>query len=276
MENPFRKSPLNYVGGKYRLLPQLKTLFPTKIGKFVDMFCGGLNVSMNVEANEYIANDNSTPTIKLYKYFQENQQDAILQAIDAIIEEYGISKVNMEGYLKLRKDYNEHRDSPRLMVLISNAFNHQLRFNSKGEFNMPFGRERSHFNKSMKNNLIGLVSFIQKNNIQFVNKDFREIEINGDEFIYCDPPYQNSTAVYNTGWTQKEDNDLLELLDKASHKGCKFALSCVLIHNGIHNIVIEDWAQKYHIHKMKWLYSNASYHKKDRSEGLEVCITNYK
>ena len=51
------KSPLNYTGGKYKLLPQLLPLFPKDINTFVDLFTGGVNVAVNVNAKNIISND---------------------------------------------------------------------------------------------------------------------------------------------------------------------------------------------------------------------------
>ncbi len=51
------KSPINYTGGKYRLLPKLLPYFPDKINTFVDLFCGAGNVGINVNANKIILND---------------------------------------------------------------------------------------------------------------------------------------------------------------------------------------------------------------------------
>ena len=51
------KSPLNYTGGKYKLLNQILPLFPEDINTFVDLFTGGCNVAINVNANRIIAND---------------------------------------------------------------------------------------------------------------------------------------------------------------------------------------------------------------------------
>ena len=51
------KSPLNFTGGKYKLLPQLVPLFPSDISTFVDIFCGGCNVGVNVTAKKIICND---------------------------------------------------------------------------------------------------------------------------------------------------------------------------------------------------------------------------
>ena len=47
------KSPMNYIGGKYKLLTQILSLFPSKINKFYDVFGGGANLSLNV-ASEYV------------------------------------------------------------------------------------------------------------------------------------------------------------------------------------------------------------------------------
>ena len=46
------KSCLNYTGGKYKLLPQIIPLFPEDINMFVDLFCGGCNVGINVNAKK--------------------------------------------------------------------------------------------------------------------------------------------------------------------------------------------------------------------------------
>jgi DNA adenine methylase len=52
------RSPLNYIGGKSKLLPQLLPLFPKEIDKFIDLFAGGCNVGINVSANKINFNDN--------------------------------------------------------------------------------------------------------------------------------------------------------------------------------------------------------------------------
>ena len=50
------KSPLNYTGGKFKLLNQIVPLFPKKIDTFVDLFAGGMNVGANTNANSLIVN----------------------------------------------------------------------------------------------------------------------------------------------------------------------------------------------------------------------------
>ena len=61
------KSPLNYTGGKTKLLPQILPLFPDKVGTFIDLFCGGCNVGSNVNADKVIYNDYMSQIIELFK-----------------------------------------------------------------------------------------------------------------------------------------------------------------------------------------------------------------
>lgn len=42
MKNIYIKSPLNYTGGKYKLLPQIIPMLPSNINTFVDLFGGDL------------------------------------------------------------------------------------------------------------------------------------------------------------------------------------------------------------------------------------------
>ena len=62
----FLKSPLNYIGGKYKLLPQLTEYFPKNINTFVDLFSGGFNVGINVDSKKTICNDINSFIIDLY------------------------------------------------------------------------------------------------------------------------------------------------------------------------------------------------------------------
>lgn len=100
------KSPLNYVGGKTKLLPQILPLFPQNIGTFVDLFCGGANVCVNVKADKIVANDFDDKVIGIFQYFHDNSIESIVEYIEKTIEEYGLNKTNKEGYLEFRHHYN--------------------------------------------------------------------------------------------------------------------------------------------------------------------------
>lgn len=278
------KSPLNYTGGKSKLLPQILPLFPNKVGTFIDLFCGGCNVGSNVNAEKVIYNDYLSQIIELFKKWKDTNLEDTIQYIETQIEKFNLSKQNQEGFLELRKKYNEYRDIRDLFVLVAYAFNHQIRFNSKGEYNMPFGKDRSEYNKNMKTNLINFITRIQEQNSTFLNKSFDELkveEFTKDTFVYADPPYLITVASYNEngGWNEQMEYKLLEYLDKCTENGIKFALSNVLEMNDKSNDILKKWVQEkgYNIHHLNYTYGNCNYHKLDKTVGLtdEVLITNY-
>lgn len=277
------KSPLNYVGGKFKLLPQLLPLFPEKIDKFVDLFCGGGNVSVNVSANKIYCIDKQSQVIDFLTTCKQRSSEEMLEKIDTLIDRYDLTKTNKDGYYKLRDYYNSgNRTWDVFYTLVCYAFNNQIRFNSKGEFNMPFGMNRSSFNPTLRGKFIEFVDSLKGKDIFFIARDFRSIrpdKMGSNDFLYADPPYRISCASYNEGggWTETDDIDLFNLLDSLDKKGVKFALSNVIRNKGMVNEILIDWSSKYTVHRIDISYSNSSYHRKRKTEQdtTEVLVTNY-
>ena len=179
-KNTYIKSPMNYTGGKHKLLPQIMALMPkpqTSESQFIDMFTGGANVIANIQGYKRVANDFNRQVVEIYQTFQKYPIDDILDYIQKKISEYGLSKENKEGYLKFRQEYNESPDKNPLdlFILICYSFNNQIRFNKKDEYNMPFGLNRSSFNSSIEKNLRNIHSALK--DVEFYNKDFREVDV---------------------------------------------------------------------------------------------------
>lgn len=287
--NSYIKSPLNYIGGKYKLLPQIIPLFPEQINTFVDLFTGGCNVAVNAQASNFICNDNLVYIIELYQTFLNNTNEYIIEYIDYQIKKYDLSQTNQAGFLELRNRYNSHRKNPLdLFVLIAYSFNHQIRFNNSHEFNNPFGLLRSSFNNAMRQNLLRFLDRLRVLKIGFVSNDFTDFNFSGltkNDFVYCDPPYLITTGTYNdgkrgfSGWNEKSDNDLYSILDYLNNMGVKFALSNVLYHKGKKNDNLDCWLRNsnYIINELRMNYSNSNYHTKNRdaNSSMEVLITNY-
>ncbi len=301
------QSPLNYTGGKYRLLPQMLPYFPEDIDCFYDLFCGGCNVGINAEAKSVIYNDINKHLFHLFNTFKNSEKEEVFENIFKIIEEYklslvcnngydfyhcesanGLSKYNKEHYLKLREAFNRNaqKDSyyyAMLYVLIVYSFNNQIRFNSKGEFNLPVGKRD--FNAKMQGKLSDFIDSIKAQNCRFTCRDFRKFDVNTfnkNDFIYADPPYLITCATYteNNGWNEKSEVDLLAFLDRLNHNGIRFALSNVLRSKGKENHILLDWissnTNKYKVHNLNYDYSNSNYQTKDKiTKSEEVLITNY-
>ncbi len=282
MKKELIKSPMNYIGGKYKLLPQILPLFPKDINTFVDLFCGGFNVGVNVEANKIIGNDSCKEVIEVYKGIQKEGLENSLNLIKNEISKYNLSKTNEEGFKQIRSLYNEgNKEWYIFYAMLTHAFNYQIRFNKKGEYNMPFGRNRSYFNLTLERNFIKFAKAIEEKNIIFTNHNFKDLKINllnKDDFVYLDPPYLITCASYNEqgGWNEEEEYSLLNLCDNLNNNSIKFALSNVLEHKGLKNEILMKWANSYKIHYLNYNYNNCNYQDKNKdSETIEVLITNY-
>ena len=301
------QSPLNYTGGKFKLLPQILPLFPPNIEHFFDIFCGGCNVGINVACKEVTFIDHTEQLIYLYQTFKNLEKEEIFKWIYKIISDYGLSLVSRNGYAfygcqsssglgdynrksfnRLRDDFNkctvlDYRYYVTLYVIIVYAFNNQIRFNSAGEFNLPVGKRD--FNSKMHSKLLEFIERIQSGQYQFICQDFRNFELEQleeNDFIYADPPYLITCATYNEngGWSRSDELDLLKFLDVIHALGKKFALSNVLRSKGMENKLLLDWLKKnadaYHAVHLNHSYANSSYHRGDKSSANdEVLIVNY-
>jgi adenine-specific DNA-methyltransferase len=279
----YLKSPLNYIGGKYRLLPQILPLFPRRIGTFVDLFAGGCNVGINVRAELVICNDLNTKIIDMFKAFQQMEAADILRRIEERIHGFGLSKENERGFISFRDCYNRTQDPIDLYILTCYSFNYQFRFNNNFEYNNPFGRNRSKFSGNMRNNLSAFLKRVKSADIKFTSRDFTKFDVSArgyDDIVYCDPPYLITTGSYNDGnrgfkgWKETQELTLYALLDRLHRQGVRFALSNVLTHKSVRNEILLDWCKKYAITKLDMDYSNSSYNTK-RGSSTEVLITNY-
>ena len=301
------QSPLNYTGGKFKLLPQILPLFPKDIDIFVDLFCGGCNVGINVDCNHVIYNDSDRNLLYIYQTFKILGKETIIEFIYKIIDKYGLSLVSEYGYdyygcdsskglgeynkdkfLKLRDDFNHNTNEDHyyyimLYVMIVYAFNNQIRFNSNGEFNLPVGKRD--FNKKMESKLQDFIDKIEQQDCSFTCKDFRKfdtIRLNKDDLVYVDPPYLITCATYNEqgGWSETDEKDLLKFLDELNSRKIRFALSNVLRSKGKENKILIEWlsknTDKYKVNNLNYSYSNSNYQTKDKtSSSEEVLIVNY-
>ena len=300
-------SPLNYTGGKFRLLPQILPYFPENIDCFVDLFCGGCNVGINADCKKIVFNDQNRKLLQLYLTFRRLGREAVFERIRRIIERYGLSqvsergyayygcdssaglsRVNKEPYLRLRRDFNAVRTEDdeyfiMLYVLIVYSFNNQIRFNRKGEFNLPVGKRD--FNRKMQKKLAAFIDRLQTRDCLFSWEDFRSFDISAltpADFVYIDPPYLITCATYNErdGWNEERERELLAFMDRLHERRIRFALSNVLRSKGRENRLLLEWleanASQYRVIRLEYSYANSNYHTRDKTPNSEeVLVVNY-
>lgn len=307
----FIKSPLNYTGNKYRILPQIQQYFPKKIHCMIDLFCGGATVGLNTDADKIIFVDNNPKIINLLIFLAKQSFEAFLNKLEILTVKYGLSysykygykgyrklcsndtdnnglkDYNKDGYYRLRNDYNALSDKTTdqantlLYLLMVYAFNNDIRFNSNGEFNLPVGK--TDLNKM---NVMKIKAYIEKINCvhaEFLCMDFNDPKllnyINESDFIYMDPPYLVGDAVYNASWGKETEQKLMGFLDTLLKNEKNFALSNIMSKIGKTNEPLSRWCFEresfIYIHDIDYNYKSSSYNKITRdAKEKEVLIVN--
>lgn len=297
------RSPLFYVGDKYKLMPQLLTLFPNQIDTFYDVFCGGGSASLNVQANSYSLNDIDSKIIELHAYLINESKNIkeMINHCNLLIEKYGLSlsykgttkkldalkkqykktyfsKYNKEGYIKLREDYNNNQTRVDLLyLLLIYGFNHMIRFNRDGFFNLPVGNVD--WNKNVNNALINYSEWANQSNIELSSgEDFQDFVLSkkydSGDFLYFDPPYLITHSDYNKLWSVEDEERLYNLLDYLDNRCVKWGLSNMLQHKGKKNEILMNWGKKYNMFSIKSNYISR-FDNTIKLDSKEVYVTNY-
>lgn len=271
------RSPLFYVGDKYKLMPQLNKIMPDYIDTFFDVFTGGGSASMGVKANKYVMNDIDYNVIQLHKYLmtQLKSPTYFLNKMYQLIKYYGLTcsaenelpenfkeikktykktyyaRLNKIGYLKLRNDFNSNQDNMDLLyLLLVFGFNHMTRFNRAGKFNLPVGNVD--WNKNVNEALTNYSKFSNSNQIILHNLDFEQFilsqRIKKDDFLYFDPPYLITFSEYNKLWDNNTEKRLYNLLDTLNDRGIRWGLSNVLTHKGKKNNILWEWIHEHNFY----------------------------
>lgn len=296
------RSPFFYVGDKYKLMPQLKTLFPKNISTYVEPFAGGGSSFLNTKAKRYLINDIDKYVIELHKclctYVEE--PEVFIEKLYSIIDEYGLScsfrgitapielkkqfvktyysKFNKDAYSRLKNKFNNEQDMVILYLLLIYGFNHMIRFNSAGEFNLPVGNVD--FNKNVYKAIMNYMRFMKTNSVEFYNLDFKaflqiiETELDENSYIYLDPPYLISGSEYNRYWNEDEERRLCDYLDALNEKGIRFGITNLIHHKGKINTTFLEWSKKYFVYSIDSNYISFN-DNSIKADSKEVFVTNY-
>ncbi|MCX8480907.1 MAG: Dam family site-specific DNA-(adenine-N6)-methyltransferase [Sediminibacterium sp.] len=301
MKNKIYRSPLFYVGDKFKLIEEIREHFPSKINKFIEPFTGGGSVFLNIHAKEYLLNDIDKNVYLLHKFLmkQSSNTSKFLSNVENLIDDYKLSKsfkedivpmslkntwkktfyakFNKMGFEKLRTDFNNDTKKSilKLYILLIYGFNRMLRFNTENKYNLPVGNVD--FNANVLNALNEYFILVTSKSISWYNLDYKKflesIQINENDFVYLDPPYLITFSEYNKRWNEQKEYELLKILNELNAKGIKFAISNVTHYKGKENKLFLQWSKQYKSYPIKSNY--ISYHDNSIKNFNEVLITNY-
>lgn len=295
------RSPFFYVGDKYKLMPQLKQLMPKKIEQYIEPFVGGGSSFLNSKGTSYMLNDVDSYVVELHRQIGSytGKSEELFDALFEIIDFYGLScsyrgicvpedmkkkyvktyysKYNKDAYIRMRKDFNANKnDFLRLYLLLIYGFNHMIRFNGKGEFNLPVGNVD--FNNNVYQALNNYLDFVGEHEIEFFNMDYisflERIRFEKNSYVFLDPPYLISMSEYNKLWNDKKEDELCEYLDSLNERGIKFGITNLITHKGKVNQRFLEWSKRYCAYDVKSNYISFN-DNTIKADSQEVFVTNY-
>jgi DNA adenine methylase len=264
---------LKWAGGKRSLVKLILELLPNDYleRSYHEPFIGGGALFFKLEPRRGSVSDINTRLMNFYRVVRDNPEELVEKA-----SEY---KYNKEEYYRLRDRFNERpknpvEDAALMLYLNKTGYNGLYRVNSKGEFNVPFGRYVDPTIVPRRN--IRKASRILKY-IDIRSEDFEYLTsvVNPGDFCYLDPPYDpvSDTANFTNysvfGFNKDDQERLAKLCYRLDDMGVIFILS-----NSDTNLIKKLYHERNF--KIKQLETNRLISSKvsSRNSGLDVLITN--
>jgi DNA adenine methylase len=246
---------LKWAGGKNQLLEQFKNYYPTDlkngiIKNYVEPFLGGgavfFDIAQRFNIERAYLSDINKDLILTYQVIQQ-QPDDLLEYLAHYQKRYDQTEQEQrnELFLTMRTQFNEQRfeiDYQKLsdhsvlratlfIALNKTCFNGLFRLNSKGAFNVPYGKYKTAMILD-EANILAVSLLLQR--VKIVSAEYTDCwnQVNDQSFVYFDPPYRPVSQTANfttyTGFEFKDQEQLqLALFFKKldQEKGAKLMLS---------------------------------------------------
>ena len=269
---------VKWAGGKRQILDKLIKYVPEDFNTYYEPFVGGGALFFELSPKNAVINDSNEELINVFRCIKDEEK------LTKMSNELNHHEANHseEYYYKIRnidRDKNkfnrlsDYKRAARTIYLNKACFNGLYRVNSKGEFNVPFGKKLKVNTYDGQN--IGIIhAYLNFNNIKILSIDFEEAVKDAKEgdFIYFDPPYDSDTSTFNSytedGFSKDEQIRLSNVFKNLSDRGCYVMLSN---HN---TVLINELYKDFYIHKIT-AKRNINSNGKKRGKVEEVIITNY-
>mgnify|MGYP003588423280 CR=1 FL=1 len=276
------KPLIKYRGGKSNEIPHLVKHIPLYDGRYIEPFFGGGALYFYLEPKKAIINDINTKLISFYLGIRNNFETlkAELTEIESvytrnrkIFEELKskspnkrVEDKNENLYYTIRDMFNdltEKKYSDALLYYFINktAYSGMIRYNAKGEFNVPYGRYANLNTEMVTKSHSDLLA-----NAEIYNLDYSEIfkMAKEDDFIFLDPPYDCSfsdygNAEYKDGFSEKNH---IELANRYKQLKCKALLvigKTNLTARLYEGMIVDEYGKSYAVNIRNRFKSKASH-----------------
>ena len=269
---------VKWAGGKRQILDKLKEYVPAEYNTYYEPFIGGGALLFELAPKHAIINDLNKELMNVYKVLCDEEK---FKKMCRILNNYEANH-SEEFYYEIRnKDRNkntynklsDYTKAARTIYLNKACFNGLYRVNSKGEFNVPYGKKIK-VNTYDGNNLITVSNYLTMNDIKILNVDYKEAlkTAKKGDFVYIDPPYDSDTTIFTnyteTGFNKDSQRELASVFKELSDRGVFVMLS------NYNTTLVQELYKDYHIHIIE-AKRNINANAKKRGNVFEVIITNY-
>lgn len=228
---------LKWAGGKTSLLRHLLPHVPLHLTNYYEPFLGGGALFLSICVRTTMLNarlsDTNEELIVAYRVIRESP-DELIQLLSRFQREYDTT-VDKSAYFYRKREWrptDRTESAARLIFLNKTCYNGLYRVNSKGEFNVPFGRYKNP--RILNSDGIRAVSRVlneTKAELRSIGYKDALASCSRADFIYLDPPYQPSSKTSSftdytaCGFSEKDQEELAEEFGKLVDKGCTVLLS---------------------------------------------------
>ena len=229
MSRPPLVPPLKCQGIKTKLVSAIRKIAETReYSRWIEPFCGSGVVALNVQPKKALLCDTNLHIISLYQDIQSGKITAA--ATKEFLTGEG-EKLKSQGepyYYEVRTRFNEAPTPLDFLFLNRSCFNGVIRFNRKGQFNVPYCHKPERFAQAyvtkITNQVRQIAQILRSVDWTFEVRDFRQTLANAEagDFVYADPPYAGRHVDYFNSWS---DADEAALAARLSSLPCDFLLS---------------------------------------------------
>lgn len=217
--------PIKSQGIKTKLVPWIKSIIPSSFaGAWIEPFMGTGSVAFNVAPQKAILCDINPHLINFYSCIAASEITPEVVKKYLVYEGEKLLSIGENHYYFVRDRFNSHGSPLDFLFLNRAGFNGMIRFNRKGELNIPFCRKPHRFAQAYITKIVNQVDFVSKlikaKQFNFKCQDFSQTiqEATPNDIIYCDPPYIDRHVDYYNGWNDLYEKKLFDNLLKFSGK----------------------------------------------------------
>lgn len=262
------KPLVKYRGGKSKEIPYIKKHIPNFKGRYIEPFFGGGALFFHLEPEKAIINDINSKLMDFYKGVKSDFE-SLQKELSEIEKIYKINRRKFEElkaktpndrvadenealYYLMRDMFNnlaekEYSDALLYFFINKTAYSGMIRYNSKGEFNVPYGRY-----KNLNTSLVTKKHSELLANAEIYNLDYKAIfeMTNEDDFIFLDPPYDcvfsdYGNVEYKDGFNEKNHTELAIAYKKLNCKALMVIGRTPLTEKLYGDMIVDEYGKSY-------------------------------